>query len=312
MSVPDSRNSLSSSLRREGFLVGAVVGSALAASTADCRDLAAIRDRLTPAGRPQPLGVHPGQRRAATALADGLLEELLAGGVDLHRLSHRWVDWWRTDGCDVDPLLAAALDHLRDFDAPIVHLGFPGTAPIAATLPAAMASATPRAMIAGAFHVARLLDPSEEAGLAAVAVVVAAAGLLEGRRDVVPDVLSMLLVNDAPEAMLMAVRDVPRKPGQIPVVPRADASPTATLAWLLWLVMYQPRSQDALTTMVLAGGVGSSTGAALGALLGARDGIADWPEEWLVAAGEEATLRSALARRLSGEERPLDGPGRHS
>ena len=301
MSVPDSRNSLSAGQRREGFLVGAVVGAALAASTADCLDLAAIRDRLTPSGQPQPIGALPGQRRAATALADGLLEELLAGGVDLHRLAQRWVVWWRTDGCDADSLLAAALDHLRDFDAPIAHLGFPGTAPIAATLPAAMASASPRAMIAGAFHVARLLDPSEEAGLAAVAVVVTAAGLLEGRRDVVPDVLSMLTANDAPEAMLTAVRDVSRRPERSRS--SRERPPHRLRRWpgCSGWSMYQPQSTDALTMMVLAGGVGSNTGAALGALLGARDGLAQWPEEWLAAAGEEVTLRSALARQLSGE-----------
>jgi ADP-ribosylglycohydrolase len=301
MSVSVSRNSLSLSARREGFLVGAVIGSALAASTADCTDLTAIRERLTPSGRPRALAPIPGQRRAATALADGLLEELLAGGVDLHRLSHRWVEWWRADGADADPLAAAALDHLRDFDAPIVHLGIPGTMPIAAALPSALASASPRSMIAGAFHVARLLDPAEEAGLAAVATVVAAAGLLEGRRDVVPDVLSMLLANDAPEEMLVAVRAVPRNPGQAPAVPRHGAPPAAVLAWVLWLVAYQPRSAEALTMMVLAGGVDPSVGAALGALLGARDGIADWPAEWLEEAGEEVTLRSALARQLAGE-----------
>ena len=300
MSVSDSRNSLSVAARREGFLVGAVVGAALAASTAECTDLAAIREQLTPGGRPRSLGPRPGQRRAATALADGLLEELLAGGVDLHRLSHRWVAWWRSDRDDSDPLLAAALDHLRDFDAPISHLGIAGTSPIAAALPAALASATPRSMIAGTFHVARLLDPSEEAGLAAAAVVVAAACLLDGRRDVVPDVLSMLLANNAPVEMLVAVREVPRNPGCAPAVPRQGASPTATLAWLLWLVVYQPRSAEALTMMVLAGGVAPPVGAALGALLGARDGIAEWPAEWLAGAGEEVVFRSALARQLEG------------
>ena len=294
------RTSLSPGERREGFLIGAVVGSALAASTADCEGLTAIRERLGPAGQPCPLALPAGQRRAATALADSLLEELLAGGVDLHRLSHRWVDWWRMADDDVDPLLAAALNHLRDFDAPINHVGIPGTAAIAASMPAAMASASPRAMIAGAFHVARLLDATEEAGLAAVAAVVAAAGLLEGRRDVVPDVLAMLLANDAPEAMVAAVRGIPRNPAQAPAVPRRGASPTAALAWLLWLVAYQPRSTEALTMMVLAGGVAADIGAAVGALLGARDGIAEWPSGWLAGAGEEVALRSALARRLSG------------
>ncbi len=301
MSVSDSRNSLSPGSRRVGFLVGAVIGAALAASTSDCHDLAAIRERLAPGGQPRPSGPRPGQRRAATALADGLLEELLAGGVDLHRLSHRWVEWWRADGSDADPLLAAALNHLRDFDAPIGQLGMAGTAPIAAALPSALASASPQSMIAGAFHVARLLDPSEEAGLAAVAVVVAAASLLEGRRDVVPDALTILLANDAPAVMVAAVRDVPRNPGQVPAVPRGGAPPTTALAWLLWMVAYQPRGAEALTLMVLAGGVSPTVGAALGALLGARDGIADWPAEWLTGAGEEVVLRSALARQLSGE-----------
>lgn len=301
MSVSDPRNSLTLGARREGFLVGAVVGSALAASTTDCTDLTAIRERLTPGGVPRAFGPLRGQRRAATALADSLLEELLAGGVDLHRLSHRWVEWWRSDGSAADPLLAAALDHLRDFDAPISYLGIAGTAPIAAALPSALASASPRAMIGGAFHVAHLLDPSEEAGLAAVAVVVAAACLLEGRRDVVPDVLTMLQANDAPLEMLAAMRDVSRNPGHAPAEPRKGTSPTATLGWLLWEVVYQPRSAEALTLMVLAGGVEPSVGAALGALLGARDGLAEWPAEWLEGAGEEVTLRSALAKQLSGE-----------
>lgn len=300
MSAPANSPALDPAIRRRGFLLGAVVGSALAASTADCTELSRIRERLTPAGQPKPLAPPPGRRRAATALADGLLEELLAGGVDLHRLAHRWGEWWQQDGCEADALLAASLDHLREYDAPIDRLPSAGVAPMAAALPAALASASPRAMIAGAIHVARLLDPAEEAGLVAVAVVVAAAALLEGRRDVTPDVLSLLRANDVPEAMLEAVRAVPRNPRVPPAVPRGDATATDTLAWLLWMVEYQPRSVEALGMMVLAGGISPSVGAALGALLGARDGVESWPAEWLAESGEEVTLRSALARQLGG------------
>ncbi len=285
--------------RLDGFLVGAVIGASLAASTAAHIDLSAIRDQLAPTGRPRPLAPPPGRRRAATALADALLEELLAGGVDLHRLSHRWCDWWREDGCDTDMLLAQALEHLRDFDAPVAQLPVPGAAVLSVVLPAALASASPRAMVAGAFHVARLLDPSEESGLAAVAIVVASAALLEGRRDVIPEVLAFMRANNAPEPMQEAVRDLPRHARRVPPVPRGQATAIEALCWLLWMVEYQPRAVEALTMMVLAGGVAPALGAVLGAMLGARDGRAEWPAEWIDGAGEEVALRAALARRVA-------------
>ena len=84
-------------LRREGFLVGAVVGAALA-------------------------GAATGRRHAATALADALLVELTSGGVDLRRLAGRWIDWERENGATGDPLLHLALEHLREFDAPVGEL----------------------------------------------------------------------------------------------------------------------------------------------------------------------------------------------
>jgi ADP-ribosylglycohydrolase len=287
--------------RREGFLVGAVLGAALAARTADLTDPAAIREQIGPDGVPQALGAPVGHRRAATALADALLEQLVAGGVDLRQLALRWVAWQDDDGTDVDPLLDLALRHLREFDAPVEALPAPGVAAIAATLPAALTGASPQAMIAGAFHVARLLDPSEEAALAAVAVVVAASRFLEGSRDFLPDVVAMLRANDAPAGLLEAIRVIPRDPRTPPPLPQgATPSPTAAAAWLLWIAHHRPRALDALAAMALAGGISPHLGAALGALLGARDGITVWPAGWLAAGGEEATLRAVVARRIGG------------
>lgn len=287
--------------RREGFLVGAVVGAALAAGTASLTDPALIRARLGADGLPVAQGPAAGRRRAATALPDALLEELVAGGVDLRRLAGRWVEWWRLDGLDADPLLTLALDHLRDFDAPIELLPGQGIAAIAAALPSALAGASPQAMVAGAFHVARLLDPSEEAALAAVAIVVAASRFFEGSRDFLPDVIAVLRANDAPPLLLEAVRTIPRDPRTPPEWPQGGSpSPTATVTWLLWTVHHRPRALDALAAMALAGDVSPTVGTALGALLGARDGVTVWPAAWLTAAGEEATLRAALARRLAG------------
>lgn len=284
--------------RREGFLAGAVLGAALAARTAGARDPEGVLARLGDAPL-LPVAAPAGRRRAATALADALLEELTGAGVDLRRLAGRWTDWWREDGLEASPALAAALDHLRDFDAPIETLPASGPAALAAALPAGLAGASPQGMIRGAFHVARLVDPGEEAGLASVAVVVAASRLLEGHRDFVADVIAALRVNDPPAPLLEAVRGIPRDPRTPPPLPRGvDPAPLTTLTWLLWVVHHRPRAVDILTDMVRGGGVAPEVGALAGALLGARDGIHVFPEAWLQEGGEDVVLRRALARRL--------------
>ena len=241
----------------------------------------------------------PGRRRAATALADALLVELTGGGVDLRRLAGRWIAWLQHDGFEADPLLRAALDHLRDYDAPIAGLPSGSVAPLAAVLPAALASASPRAMIAGSFHVARMLDPRESTALAAMAIVVAASTFLEGRRDFVPDVVAALRANDASAVLLEAIRAIPRDPRAEPAQPLgATPEPVAVATWLLWVAHHRPRGVAALRDLSQMSGVSPIVGAVLGALLGARDGLDGWPAEWLDGAGDEVALRRSLARRL--------------
>lgn len=287
--------------RREGFLVGAVLGASLAAGTAGLTDPDAIRARLDGTGLPAPRGAPDGRRPAATALGDALLQQLIAGGVDLRRLAQGWVAWWREDGLDADPVLVEALRHLHDYDAPVEALPAHGVAPLAAALPAALASASPQSMIGGAFHVARLLDPSEEAALATVAVVVAASCFLEGRRDFLADVVAALRANDAPLALLEALRTIPRDPRTAPPLPRgATPDPVAATTWLLWIAHHRPRGVDELAAMALAGDVAPTLGAVLGALVGARDAITTWPAAWITANEEEVRLRAVLARRLGG------------
>lgn len=284
--------------RASGFLAGAAIGSALAARTASLTDPDAI-DRAARM-RPLPLAPPPDRRRAATALADSLLEELLSGGVDLHRLSGRWVEWWRADGLDSDDQLGAALGHLAEFDAPADALPMPGHAVLAAMLPAALTRAVPGTMVSGVFHTARLLDPDPEAGLAATAVVVAAASLLGGSRDFMPEVLGLLRANEASDELFDRFVAIPRDPGQPPQAPRGSEVGAVTVAvWALWQVQNAPRSAAALERMVLAGGISATAGAVLGALLGARDGIGGWPPEWLDGAGEEALARAAVAERIA-------------
>lgn len=270
--------------RREGFLVGAVVGAALTAS---------------PAGGGVVVAPPAGRQRAAIALADALLVELAGGGVDLRRLAGRWVEWHQADGLEADPLLDLALHHLGDFDAPIADLPGGSIAALAAVLPAALASASPRAMIAGSFHVARMLDPSDTTALAALGVVLAAAAFLEGRRDFIPDVVATLRANDASASLLDAIRNIPRDPQAEPPMPRGGApDPVAAANWLLWVAHHRPRGVSLLRDVSLVGGLAPTLGAVLGALLGARDGIDDWPVAWIDGAGEDVVLRRAIARRL--------------
>lgn len=300
MTPPPATPALDIDARRTGFLVGAVVGARLAARTATCHDPDAVREALAGQGV-VPLPPPAGRRPAAVALGDGLLEEFLEGGVDLRRLSGRYLAWWREDGFEAGPLLEAALAQMAEFDAPAATLPAAGTAPLVAALPAALASATPATMVSGAFHVARLLDPSEQAALAAVALVVTASRLLDGQRDFIPDVLALLRSNRAPEAMLEAVRAVPRDPRRAPPAPNGEEpDPTTTLAWLLWQLQHRPRGVEALTEMVQRGGLSPLVGSLFGAMIGARDGVGNWPAAWIGGAGEDARLRESIARRMHG------------
>ncbi len=284
--------------RREGFLAGAVIGAALAARTA-------AGDATTNRGAMDPLSP-PGRRHAAVALGAGLLEALPSGGVDLRRLAGRWVEWSRSDGHGADPALVQALDHLAEFDAPAPALAHAGAAAVAAALPAALAAASPRAMVSGAFHTARLVDPDPAGGLAAVAVVVAAARLLEGSRDFLPDVLGLLRANNADEEFFARFRAIAADPRNEPPRPTGTSVRASVVAvWVLWQVQHRPRGVEALRALGTHRDLNGYAGAALGALLGARDGIADWPREWIDGAGEDVVLRCAAAGRLAMTERVM-------
>lgn len=294
MTDPTAISGPSLAARRSGFLAGAVIGAALAARTADLTDADAIR-----AAGDAPLPAPPGRRRAAIALGDGLLEELLAGGVDLRRLASRWTAWQADDGLDANPALVEALAHLREFNAPALQLSAYGPAPLAAALPAALTASSPRNMLNGTFHVARLLDPSETTALAAVAVVVAASRFLEGARDFIPDVLAVLRSNEAPPALFELFAAIPRDPRAVPAMPRgATPAPELVAQWALWHAHHRPRSAEVLAAMQAAGGVSSTAGSILGGLLGARDGLDAWPSAWRATSGEDVALRLALGDRL--------------
>lgn len=294
----DTRDPNLPGARRLGFLAGAPIGAALAHLTAALTDPTAIRDAIDAGVRPFPPPA--GRRFAAVALGDALIEELMSGGVDLRRLARRWTDWQEADGFDVDPALDAALSHLREFDAPVVQLDSTGPAALLAALPAALAASSPRSMVSGAFHTARLVDPDPDSGLAAVAVVLAAGRFLEGQRDFMAEVLGLLRSNNAPPELFDRYAAIAREPRRVATPPRGNsATATEVALWALRVAEHQPRSVEALSAMATTGGVSPAAGALLGALLGARDGIERWPDSWRDGAGEDVILRTALAATLA-------------
>ncbi|MDQ3097230.1 MAG: ADP-ribosylglycohydrolase family protein, partial [Chloroflexota bacterium] len=215
--------------RLEGFLVGAVIGASLAAVTVNTTSAEDVRALVGPDGV-LPTEPPAGRRRAPVALGDALIEELVSGGVDLRRLAKRWITWHVADGLDAEPALVEALHHLGAFDAPRPTGGAPCNAAMAAALPAALTATAPQAMIGGAFHVARLLDPDESTALAAVVAVVSASRLLAGHRDFIPDALAVLRANDAPAGVVEAIARIPRDPRNPPPRPDRDATPIAAVS----------------------------------------------------------------------------------
>lgn len=229
------------------------------------------------------------------ALLEILAEELAAGRTDLRRLAERWVERARAEHLGLDPDTEAALEFIASHGAP-PPTGGAGDGALARTIPIALvARRVPRTLVSATYHIAALTHPAPEVAWAAVAVNVALARFLEGKRDFIPDVIEVLAANGAPERLLAAVRRVPlqrRDALPAPAAARADAVSAVELA--LGLAYHEPIAARGLESVGRDGP--SPTGAAAGALLGARDGPAALPRDWLTA--RPTDVWADLAERL--------------
>ena len=131
--------------------------------------------------------------------------------MDLRRLARRWAEWAERDGRGIGLWTRRALDHIRVHDAPPSSTGGQaGNGTVSRCLPVALRTfRQPRSLISGTYHTAVLTHPDERCGWGAVAVNVAAACFLAGRRDFIGDVIEALRENTAPDELLAAVRRVP-------------------------------------------------------------------------------------------------------
>jgi ADP-ribosylglycohydrolase len=291
--------------RARGMLLGHAAGNALALPT---EGLGAGE-----IARRWPAGVHDIERRDTTespwdddvALSLILGEELLSSPVDLRRIMQRWAAWAMRDGRGIGVQTGAALRHFEAHGSPPTAAGLPTNGALSRTLPLALATlGSGRNRISASWHIAALTHPHPEAAWAAVALTVAAARLLSGHRDFVPDVLEVLRANESPAPVVDAVRRVPiGRREALPVGAAATGLAAATLEIALWFAWHEPDLERGLTWLAGAGGDSDTNAAVAGGLMGARDGEAAVPARWLAALPDPDRLRR-LADALAAPHIP--------
>jgi len=290
--------------RARGALLGHAAGNALGVPTEFLGSPEAIRAKF-------PDGLRDILRRDTptspfdddVAMALELAEELLAGDVDLQRLAGRWVAWLDRDGRGAGNWTRTALNHIRTHGTP--PSGTDGRAPngsVMRALPVALATrGQPRNLVAGTWHTAALTHPDERCTWSAVAVNVAAAQFLAGRRDFLADVIEVLRVNDAPVQLLEAARRVPlERREELPITGERAWDAATCMEVALWTAWHEPNLEQGLIWLANAGGDTDTNAAVAGGLLGARDGEGAVPERWVAQLPEVERLRT-LAARLVGE-----------
>jgi ADP-ribosylglycohydrolase len=242
-----------------------------------------------------------------------LAEELAGGRRDVQALAYRWTARYREEPDGIDGETGAALAHLALHHSPPARAAGQGSDPLVRLVPVALAAFdAPRVLVSATYHLAALTHPEPIVAWSAVAVNVAMARFLLGKRDFVPDVIEALRNNEVPEPLLTAVRRVPL-PEQAPGA-RPDSVPGRALddaEAALRLAYHEPLLERGLRR--LAGGDASAAGraAVAGALLGARAGVEAIPDAW-TSVGDRADL-SALAAQLvridpTDAARPLESP----
>lgn len=296
---------LSTLARARGALLGLAAGNALGVPTEPLGSAARI------------LAAHPGGVRDIlradtpaspfdddTAMALLLADELLEGEVDLERLAHRWIHWLDDDGRGVGTWTRTALNHIRTHGSPPSGTdGRASNGAIMRALPVALATrGSPRNLVAGTWHTAALTHPDDRCTWGAVAVNVAAAELLAGRRDFLADVIEVLRVNAAPPELLAAVRRVPlERREDLPIEGSAAGDAVTCVEVALWTAWHEPQLEAALIWLANAGGDTDTNAAVAGGLLGARDGEEAIPARWLAALPQLERLRT-VAARLVGDQ----------
>ncbi|HSB55827.1 MAG TPA: ADP-ribosylglycohydrolase family protein [Gemmatimonadales bacterium] len=291
--------------RARGALLGHAAGNALGVATEFIGTPDAIRSRFPTELRDvirQDTPESPYDDDLALSLI--LCEELLEPDIDLHRLAHKWAEWADRDGRGLGEWSLRALRHIKTHDAPPASTGgHAGNGSVSRCLPIAlrMAGSLPN-LVSGSYHIAMLTHPDERCAWGAVAVNLAAASFLSGRRDFIGEVLEVLRNNDAPQELRDAVGRVPlERREDLPINGPSAGYVIHAVEIGLWFAYHEPDLERGIIWLANAGGDTDTNAAVAGGLMGARDGDKAVPARWLNAIPDVARIRS-LAERLVGAE----------
>ncbi len=249
-------------------------------------------------GQVSAAGSGPAGGSARIGFARILGEELLVRDPDLAVLATRWADA-ASDDTSLDSGSVAGFSHLRVHGAPRAarHPGESPTLPLHLAPVTLLAHENPRNLTSLTWHLAALTHPDPESTWGAVAINVAAARLLQGHRDFVPDVIEALRNNEAPALLLETVRRLPLlRRESIGAVAASESPAIGAACAALWAAHTEPRTGTALGWLEALPARVESAAAAGAALLGARDGI----EAMRLALGERGIDVPAV-RRLSDQ-----------
>lgn len=250
-------------------------------------------------------GIGPSGAAARLAFNRVLGEELLVADPDLGRLTQRWAAM-AGDDAPLDAGARAGFAHLREHGSPRVAGGTERPALPLHLLPVALLTfENPRNVTALTWHLAALTHPDPASTWGAVAVNVAAARLLQGHRDFVPDVIEALRNNEAPPLLLETVRRLPLlRRENIDAVAGTESPAVGATCAALWAAHTEPRTAAAVEWLEQ---LPPSAAAAGAGLLGARDGI----EALRIALGMRAVDLNAV-RRLAEQLARIAPPERRA
>ena len=250
------------------------------------------------------LGLAAGRSLAAGDGPDGelalaliLADELGAGRTDVRRVARRWVERHQLDGRGIGQETAGALSHIARHDAPPQQAAGRSADPLIRCIPVALAmSHSPRNLVSGTYHIAALTHPDPAVTWSAVALNVALAKFLRGKRDFIADVLEALRSNAVPEELLAALRRVPlERREQLDAAELSPADAVGCVRAALWLGYHEPLLERGVCWAAERQPDGAALAGVAGGLLGARDGVEALPPSWIAALTGAESLRHLAA-----------------
>jgi ADP-ribosylglycohydrolase len=249
------------------------------------------------------LGLAAGRWLAAGDSPDGelaltliLADELAAGRADLRKVATRWVERHQSDSRGIGQETAGALRHIARHDAPPRQSPGRSADLLIRCIPVALAMAhSPRNLVSGTYHIAALTHPDPAVAWSAVALNIALARFLLGKRDFIPDVLEALRDNAVPGELLAALRRVPLERREQLAAELSPADAVGCVRAALWLGYHEPLLERGVCWAAERQPDGAALAGVAGALLGARDGVEALPPSWIAALTGAESLRHLAA-----------------